>query len=499
MSDGRTTKDEHASELVELRRRVAELEAAESQYRSLIEASPDVVLMADLDGQVIVASPQTSELFGVGPEELRGRSILDYVADYDRQRLSVNLSGLIESGGRRNTEYTAVRQDGTTVPVEVSSAVIQHATGRPHAVMAVIRDISVRKAAEEALRQSHDELRAIYDATVEGMVIVDIETAECVRANPQMAAMLGYSLEELPKDPRKVHRPEDIPVLIQQFQAQVEGRLPLAENVPFLHKDGSTIYTDITSSRMAYNGRPCLISVIRDVSERKRTQEALERERQSLRHMLRASDHERQLIAYEIHDGLAQQLAAAAMHFESCGNLAKQQSGKATTAHEVGVQLLRQAHEEARRLISGVRPPILDESGITAAIAHLVHDEQEAGDREFELINRVTFERLPTILENAIFRIVQEALTNARNHSQSEKIRVSLVQENDLVRLEVQDWGIGFDPRTVGADRFGLESIRERARLLGGQVTLESQQGRGTLVSVVLPLMRDDTENGSRK
>ena len=485
MSDG------HDNELEGLRRRVAELEAAETQLRSLIGASPDAVVMADLQGRVLIASQHIAEILGLDPKDVSGRRIEDFVVPGDHQRLANNLSALIESGSRRNTEYTAIRRDGATVPVEVSSAVIPAAGDRPGAVMAVIRDISARKAVEEALRQSLDELRGLYGATVEGMIIVDIETAQCVRANAQMARMLGYSLEELPKESSAVHRPEDIPALVEQFRAQVEGRLPLAENVPFLHRDGSVVYTDITGSRIVFGGRPCLLSVVRDVTGRKRTQEALERERQTLRHMLHASDHERQLIAYEIHDGLAQQLAAALMHFESCGNLALQ-SGTATAAHATGVQLLRQAHAEARRLISGVRPPILDESGITAAIAHLVHEQREAGNRVIDFTSRVSFDRLPAILENAIYRIAQEALANACKHSQSDRVQVSLVQENDTVRIEVQDWGIGFDPRTDATDRFGLESIRERVRLLGGQVALESQPGRGTRVNVALPLMPED-------
>ena len=133
-----------------------------------------------------------------------------------------------------------------------------------------------------------------------------------------MCEMLGYAEDEMPREAASVHSAETMPAILEQFRAQVEGRLPLAENIPFLRKDGSVVYTDITGSRIeSINGRPCLLSFVRDVTERKQTQEALERERQTLRHMLRASDHERQLIAYEIHDGLAQQLAAAIMQFQT--------------------------------------------------------------------------------------------------------------------------------------------------------------------------------------
>lgn len=97
--------------------------------------------------------------------------------------------------------------------------------------------------------------------------------------------------------------------------------------------------------------------------------------------MLRASDHERQLIAYDIHDGLAQQLAGAIMQFQTYGHLKRTRPKEAAKAFDAGTTMLHQGHSEARRLISGVRPPILDESGVVAAIAHLVNDQGFKGGR----------------------------------------------------------------------------------------------------------------------
>ena len=99
------------------------------------------------------------------------------------------------------------------------------------------------------------------------------------------------------------------------------------------------------------------------------------------------------------------------------------------------------------------------------------------------------FGRLPSILENAIYRIAQEALTNACKHSKSKKVMVTLAQEGQDVRLEVQDWGIGFDTESVKEGHFGLEGIRQRVRLLGGRLAIESKAGSGTLVQVVVPIL----------
>jgi signal transduction histidine kinase len=212
----------------------------------------------------------------------------------------------------------------------------------------------------------------------------------------------------------------------------------------------------------------------------------------TLKHLLQSSDRERQLIAYEIHDGLAQQLAGAIMQFEVFHHLRQSKPADASAAYETGMTLLRQGHFETRRLIAGVRPPILDESGVAEAISHLVLEQGREGGPKIEFFSKVDFDRLVPTLENAIYRICQEALANACQHSKSKTVRVSLLQRKDRVRIVVRDWGVGFDAKAVRDNRYGLEGIRQRARLLGGKCSIRSRTGRGTLVMVELPVVERD-------
>jgi len=227
----------------------------------------------------------------------------------------------------------------------------------------------------------------------------------------------------------------------------------------------------------------------REVQERTRAEKALQQERRTLEHLLRSSDHERQLIAYEIHDGLAQHLGGAIMQFQAYPHLKDKKPAQAAKVYDAGMTMLQQGHFEARRLISGVRPPILDESGIATAIAQLVQEQRHGKGPKIELLSRVEFDRLDAILENAIFRIVQEGLANACQHSKSEKVRVEMVQSGDHLRIVIQDWGIGFDPAAVREGCFGLEGIRQRARLLAGSAVTDSAPGKGTHIVVELPLI----------
>ena len=141
-------------------------------------------------------------------------------------------------------------------------------------------------------------------------------------------------------------------------------------------KDGSLVDVFLTLSPIKNTSGQIIAAstIARDITERKQAQAALQRERRTLAHMLKASDHERQLISYEIHDGLAQYLASAIMQFQTYERLKDNEPQDATKAYDEGMTMLKQSHFEARRLISGVRPPILDESGVLAAVAHLVHD-----------------------------------------------------------------------------------------------------------------------------
>ena len=237
------------------------------------------------------------------------------------------------------------------------------------------------------------------------------------------------------------------------------------------------------------------VELIEDIAARKEAQAALERERQSLWRMLQASDHERQIISYEIHDGLAQYLAAAGMQFQAYDSLRENCPDEAKKAYDIAVGLVHQAHAESRRLINEVRPPVIYETGLETAISHLVHEQRKRGGPKIEFHSGVQFGKLLPILENALYRITQEALTNACKHSKSKKVTVAMTQEEQDVRLEVRDWGIGFDPDSVKEGHFGVEGIRQRVRLLGGRLTIESQPDSGTLIQVIVPILEKQTEN----
>jgi signal transduction histidine kinase len=211
---------------------------------------------------------------------------------------------------------------------------------------------------------------------------------------------------------------------------------------------------------------------------------------ESLRRLLKAQDLERQLIGYELHDGLAQYQAGAIMQLETCLHAIDTHAGDRLDAIrrpcEEGLRLVRTAADELRRLIGGLRPRLLDELGLIAAIETLLADLRRQGV-EVSFLHPSNLPHISPEIESTLFRIAQESLSNVIKHSGAGNVNVSLEQRGDRIALTVRDDGSGFDPAQTGPDRFGLEGIRLRARVFGGASVIHSVPGEGTRLEVLLP------------
>jgi PAS domain S-box-containing protein len=497
----RTLAEEAAHDELEKRVRERTLELAKANeelaiFRKFAEAAGQGFSMADLDGHLTYLNPAFCRMLGLErQEDVLGKHLSICYSEESNRRGKQEIEPALMRDGHWQGELPLLSRTGESITTFHHAFVIRDERNDPQRLAVVITDITERKRAEEALRQSHDELQAIYDQVADGIVVVDVASMKGIRSNAAHCRMLGYSAEEAKSlTVERLHPPAVLPTVRTYLAAILQGGVQRISELPFLRKDGKTIYVDVVSSRMCYDGRPALISFFHDVTERRQAHEALKRHHQTLKHLLQSSDHERQLIAYEIHDGLAQQLAGAIMEFDTFDHLRNDKPKQAADAFHAGMTMLRQGHFEARRLIAGVRPPILDEEGIVAAVGHLVNEQIRRKGPKIEYRSRVEFDRLDPTLENAIYRIAQEALTNACKHATSKRISVRLQQSGDRVRIEIRDWGLGFDPKSVPKSHFGLEGIRQRARLLGGKCGIRSNMGMGTSVRVELPVVPRDEE-----
>lgn len=203
--------------------------------------------------------------------------------------------------------------------------------------------------------------------------------------------------------------------------------------------------------------------------------------------LFRWLEQDRRLLAYEIHDGPIQQITAAQMRLDGLLQSECVSAERARSELEIVLKLVREAVGELRHVINGLRPPILEELGVVAAIQFLI-DDQSKGGPAVGLRGSLGPERLDPLLEMTIFRIVQEGLCNVRRHSAAKRAEVRLCRSRRHVRIEIRDWGVGFDPASLHTStRLGVRGISERAKMLGGQAWIESALGKGTRVRVELP------------
>ena len=470
-------------------------------YCELVQNVNSIILALTPEGIIQFANRFACDFFGYQLNELIGSSIYDTIVprhDQFGEDLTTRIDNALHYPEQTETNINEnVLHDGTRVWITWRNQAIRDQDGNLLEVLSVGNDITDRKRADEAIRRSEGTLHQTIDSTMYPVLITELGTGRIVEVNRRFESVFGYSSNEATKlritdlicetpecTHNKVNRALDRTV--PPKNAVVDDRkLYSVFECLCQKKDGEKLWTEVTLSYLDQEPEPRNLCIIYDVSDRKKSEERLLLQRNRLADLLKAQERERQLIAYEIHDGPAQHLAAASMQLNVCQEMLDVDPEVAKQTLQEGRERLNQALAEIRQLIAGLRPPQLEDAGVIAAIQSLIQEAPEPPKIEFKC--DVQFKRLEPLAENSLFRIVQESLTNATRYSQSETVTISLVQTNGHIRVEIQDQGIGFQPEQVGSDRFGLNGIRERASVLGGHAVIRSAPGFGTRITVELP------------
>jgi signal transduction histidine kinase len=211
---------------------------------------------------------------------------------------------------------------------------------------------------------------------------------------------------------------------------------------------------------------------------------------QAIEKLVFAQEQERRMIAYDVHDGLAQLIVSAKQHLDTCEDLWTTDPGRAAGELERGLDRMGRAVEEVRRLLTALRPSLVDPIGLVPAVRGSLDEVAREAGLAVTLTENLENARLPGVVETSAFRIVQEALANALKHSRTRRVDVDLRRDDDTLSITVVDHGVGFEgaPGETPGRGLGLLGMRERARLLGGECAIESAPDRGTCVRVRLPL-----------
>jgi PAS domain S-box-containing protein len=394
------------------------------------------------------------------------------------------------------------------VPAPDDLALAEVVTQAAGIIIARQTEAEERARAEAALRASEERHRLIVE-NARDYAILTLDAAGRITSWARGAeAVFDWTVREaLGQRVDMTFTPEDRAAGQPAQDLATARRTGSAPDVRWhVRKDGRRVFIEGTTRALRDgDGRLTgFLKIGQDVTERREREaererlavaEAVAAERQALlRRVVEAQEEERQHLAHEVHDSVTQLAHAAAMRLDGLAErLAPHVPAEDAADVARARDLARQAAQEARRLIAGLRPEALDMFGLAGAVGQAVALLRADGWRVALDDGDLVGIRLTPELEITLYRVAQEALTNVRKHTPPGRVQVTLKRRAGVVRLQVRDWGPGFDPHAVQAGaagrRLGLTGMRERVALLGGQFSLRSASGRGTTVTAVVPLV----------
>jgi len=469
------------------------LRESEARYRGLVESQQELVVRLDAVGRFTFVNDAYARTFGCTREDLLGRSFLELVHPDDHPRVATVMAGMAAPPHRAYIELRNLTARGVRW-VEWEGGVVVDGAGRMTEAQAVGRDVTARREAEANLRESEERFRSAFDDAGIGMALTTID-GRTVRVNPALCAMLGYSeAEMLTRTIEDVVHPDDrTPVAADRMRLEAGGAQAYRAERRYLDKRGRVLWVQVTASlvRDAAGTPLYYLGQIQDITERHRAEEALKASHEKLRLLARRQvsirEEERTRLGFDLHDDVCQELVGVGILVESLRRKLAPMAAEHTAEFERVIRYLAGVVEHLRLLARDLRPFLLQDLGLEGSLGSLAVGMSTP---TLAVTTRITapIPRLDPETEVTVYRVAQEALSNAVRHAGARAIVVTLAIAQGELTLEVRDDGDGFDPAARKAMPLGLASMEERALALGGRLEIRSAPGAGTTVVLRCPV-----------
>jgi PAS domain S-box-containing protein len=453
----------------------------------------------NLETGAVVYSPRWKQMLGYADDEIEPHvSAWERLLHPDDRLRAEHLSENIRRGGRTYAgEFRLRHKDGHYIHVlSRGFPVCREPDGAVIRIVGTHFDLTERRLAEAALRESEERLRLAFEGAQEGVWDWNLETGAVVYS-PRWKQMLGYSDDEIEPHvsawERLVH-PEDWPRAHEVNENVRRGAPTYEGEFRLLHKDGH--YVHVLSRGFPVRREPGgpvvrIVGTHFDLTLRKQM-EAERTRMELLSRLVIAQEDERRRIAREMHDQFGEQLTALGRGIQTLREACADQTVLQGQVEALGA-IAQQLDRDVDHLVWELRPMALDDLGLRAALANYIQNWSKRSGISAELHTTGLWlldDRLASDMETALYRIAQEALTNVARHSRARSVDVILERRADAVQLIVEDDGVGFDPAPAGqaSEGFGLTGMQERAALVGATLQMESSAGKGTTVLVRMTL-----------
>ncbi|MDO8262385.1 MAG: PAS domain-containing protein [Gallionella sp.] len=488
----------------QLRQAQVELEISRDRYLDLYEFAPVGYLTITREGTISEANLSGAKLLGVERKKLLHRRFASFVIPEQHDRWNRLFVGVLQSKGVKNCELALENSDGERWHARLDCLYLAK-DGAPPVVHTMLTDITERKQAEsekEAMKDKAIEalalLQTVLDSTPDWVFAKD-KNYRFLFVNRAFAAAQSYAPEDMIGRPDTDFWPDDLcggdPARgIRGFHtdddAAMAGNLTHNPNDPATFANGELGIFDTLKMPLRDTKGHCygVLAYARDVTDRKIAEQRL---RELTAHIQTVREEEKASIAREIHDDLGGTLTALKMEvYWLAEELSASKEAEPLLKHvELMAQLTENAVNVTRRVITGLRPTILDDLGLLAALewqAEQFYKHTGIECRVNSIEDKVKLDRQHSI---ALFRIFQETLTNVARHSGASRVEVEFHCGDEEVMLSISDNGRGLpDGHTVAPTSYGQRGMSERAEQLGGKIKFDSPPGGGFNVTVILPL-----------
>jgi PAS domain S-box-containing protein len=485
-----------ARDITDRQRAEAALHRTAEMLQAIVNSSPFAVVAYDLENRIQMWNASAERMFGWTAGEVIGKEPPHMVSEERSEFEDLRRRVLAGESVREVDAHRHKRDDGV-LDVKISANPLSDSRGKLIGWVNLLSDVTEQKQARTQLEEHRYDLAEAEELAHVGTWVWDMKT-DVVRWSSQLSSIYGLDPREsetsYEESLARIH-PDDRQRVALVFELAVEQRTPFAFQYRIVRPDGTE---RILQSRgdvvLDGTGQPSRVrGVAQDITEQSRAFEAVEVGREELRLLARRlqqiREEERARISREIHDELGQSLTGLKMDLSWVGGKLKPGQELLRERNEAMIGLVDSTIDTVRRIAAELRPGLLDDLGLQAAMEWQVSEftrrsgvatslELEAGDGV-----------LPPEVSTAVFRIMQEALTNVARHAAAKRVTVRLARSDGALALTVEDDGRGL-PESGDSPRrsLGILGMRERARALGGDVTVTSSPGDGTKVTARIPV-----------
>ena len=463
-----------------------ELRTRKERFKFLISATPAMIYTCRAFGDygATFVSDNVRTLLGYDPGQFVDDSFFwaNNIHPEDKQYVFDNLLKL-STENYHTHEYRFRHKDGTWRWMLDEVHFVRDADGNPVEIIGSWLDITPRKHIEQALQASEERYRRLFEVESDAVVMFNALSGQFMDMNSSALTLYGY------------HKDEFLALDIAALSVAPHIHNQLLETGQLsapLHwhrkKDGTIFPVEVFDSFFEYQGQTVAVGVIRDVTERMHREVSL---RSYARRLVETDEELRRHLSAELHDEIANDLAATSMRIAMMRDMLPYDVLATVSSHLDDSQTaLVEMNRKVRNLMAKLRPPVLDDYGLPAALRWHCEKVMKFTDQTFILDFADNFPRLASVKELALFRIYQEAITNSVKHAQAHTITISLKLSLCALQMEIIDDGSGFDinlrEQRHGLSGWGLILMRERAESVGGKFLITSVANKGTSITVTM-------------